>query len=225
MSYRYKQSDARDANLLDAEQIQAGLVEQIGSVQALDRDQLPHDSVAENNIANGALHQMLSADMNSENAAPYRFTNPADRNAQFNFLPNFYFPPALQYKNYSGGCVVLCSEDIVCTGGIIQAEFSCWVWRETVTDAYNTNEVPNRYYLRLLVNDRVIADSGPIASNWSNIHLVGTGVAPEGATRVTVEYKVTPMDGDANFALVAPNEDLPVFCVGGTALLIQNRRA
>ena len=224
MSYRYKQADVRDKNLLNAEQVRNGLVEQIGSVQALDRDQLPHDAVGEASIANGALHQMLSADMNSENASPYRFKDPADRSAQFSFLPAFYFPPAVQYKNYAGGCVALCEEDIVCTGGIIQAEFSCWVWRETVTDAYNTNEVPNRYYLRLLINDRVIADSGPIASNWSNIHLVGTGVAPEGAARVTVEWKVTPADKET-FALVAPNSELPVFCVGGTALLIQNRRA
>ena len=222
MSYRYKQAEVRNKNLLDAEQVREGLVEQLGSLQALDRDQLPHDSVDENMIANGAMHQMLSADVNSENQPPYRFTDPADRPAAYSFLPNLVSPPGVIFRKYVGGSVVLCEEDIICKGGIIQAEFSCWTWRETVGDGMTPSQVPNRYYLTLSVNGRTIASSGPVAQHWSNIHLVGTAVAPEGAVRVRVEWSVTGMNTKNTFG--ANMKDVPQFAVGGTSFLIQNRR-
>lgn len=221
MSYRYKQAEVRNRNLLDAEQVRDGLVEQLGSLQALDRDQLPHDSVDENMIANGAMHQMLSADVNSENQPPYRFTDPADRPASLSFLPNYVFPPGVVARRYAGGSVVLCEEDIVCKGGVIQAEFSCWTWRETVADSTNPGDVPLRYYLTLSINGRAVASSGAVAQHWGTIHLAGTAVAPEGTTRVRAEWSLTPIGSDNTYVL---RRDVPFFAVGGTSLLIQNRR-
>ena len=224
MSYRYKQGDVKDKELLDAEQVRSSLVEQVGSLQALDRDQLPHDAVDENMIAAGALHQMLPTQANQENEAPYRFTDPATRPATFNFLPAYVYPPGVMFKNYAGGGVILCSDSIACKGGVIQAEFSCWTWRETILDSYTDNEVPYKYSITLRVNGRAVASSGPVASHWSNIHLVGTTVAPEGAVQVTVEWSLQGM-GENYFANAAVSDaEVPQFCVGGTTLLIQNRR-
>lgn len=224
MSYRYKQGDVKDKELLDAEQVRSSLVEQVGSLQALDRDQLPHDAVDENMIAAGALHQMLPTQANQENEAPYRFTDPATRPATFNFLPAYVYPPGVMFKNYAGGGIILCSDSIACKGGVIQAEFSCWTWRETILDSYTDNEVPYKYSITLRVNGRAVASSGPVASHWSNIHLVGTTVAPEGAVQVTVEWSLQGM-GENYFANAAVSDaEVPQFCVGGTTLLIQNRR-
>lgn len=224
MSYRYKQGDVKDKELLDAEQVRASLVEQVGSLQALDRDQLPHDAVDENMIAAGALHQMLPTQANQENEAPYRFTDPATRPATFSFLPAYVYPPGVMFKNYAGGSVILCSDSIACKGGVIQAEFSCWAWRETILDSYTDNEVPYKYSVTLRVNGRAVASSGQVASHWSNIHLVGTTVAPEGAVQVTVEWALQGM-GENYFANAAVSDaEVPQFCVGGTTLLIQNRR-
>lgn len=221
MSYRYKQSEIRDGQLLDAEQVRDGLVEQLGSLQALDRDQLPHGAVDENMIANGAMHQMLSADVNSENATPYRATDAAtQRSASLSFLPNYMFPPGVLFQNYQGGNVVLCEQDIICRGGIIQAEFSCWTWRETWPDYSNTGELPHRYYLTLSINGKAVASTGTVAQHWGTIHLVGSGVAPEGSTLVRVEWGLTGIDT----AGLGGQIDMPQFAVGGTSLLIQNRR-
>ncbi len=224
MSYRYKQGDVKDKELLDAEQVRSSLVEQVGSLQALDRDQLPHDAVDENMIAAGALHQMLPTQANQENEAPYRFTDPATRPATFNFLPAYVYPPGVMFKNYAGGGVILCSDSIACKGGVIQAEFSCWTWRETILDSYTDNEVPYKYSITLRVNGRAVASTGSVSSHWSNIHLVGTTVAPEGAVQVTVEWALQGM-GENYFANAAVSDaEVPQFCVGGTTLLIQNRR-
>lgn len=221
MSYRYKQAEVRNRNLLDAEQVRDGLVEQLGSLQALDRDQLPHGAVDEDMIADGAMHQMLSADVNSENETPYRATSAASqRDATYNFLPNYVFPPGVLFQNYQGGSVVLCQEDIVCRGGVIQAEFSCWTWRETWPDYNNEGEVPHRYYLTLSINGRAVASTGAVAQHWSNIHLVGSGVAPEGTAQVRVEWAITGIDT----AGLGGQANMPQFAVGGTSLLIQNRR-
>lgn len=224
MSYRYKQGDVKDKELLDAEQVRSSLVEQVGSLQALDRDQLPHDAVDENMIAAGALHQMLPTQANQENEAPYRFTDPATRPATFNFLPAYVYPPGVMFKNYAGGGIILCSDSIACKGGVIQAEFSCWTWRETILDSYTDNEVPYKYSITLRVNGRAVASTGSVSSHWSNIHLVGTTVAPEGAVQVTVEWALQGM-GENYFANAAVSDaEVPQFCVGGTTLLIQNRR-
>lgn len=224
MSYRYKQGEVRDGELLDAEQVRAALVEQLSSLQALDRDQLPHGAVDEGMVASGALHQMLSADVNSENQPPYRFTDPAARSALLAFLPAYAYPPGVQFKTYQGGGVVLCEEDIICKGGVIQAEFSCWTWRETLLDAYTTNENPYSYGLNLKINGRIVASTGTVNSHWSNIHLVGSAVAPEGGVRVSVEWYVQGIEDDY-FAMAAVSDtETPQFAVGGTSFLIQNRR-
>ena len=220
MSYRYKQGEVRDGELLDAEQVRGALVEQLGSLQALDRDQLPHGAVDEGMIASGAMHQMLSADVNSENQPPYRFTDPANRPAAYSFLPSYVYPPGVQFKTYQGGGVVLCEEDIICKGGVIQAEFSCWTWRETYPDSSNTDGLPHRYTLVLYINGNAVASSGPVASHWSSIHLAGSGVAPEGSVRVSVEWSLTGLDT----AGLSGQIDIPQFAVGGTSFLIQNRR-
>ena len=220
MSYRYKQGDIKNKDLLDAEQVRASLVEQVGNLQALDRDQLPHDAVDENMIAAGALHQMLPTQANQENEAPYRFTDPATRPATFNFLPAYVYPPGVMFKNYTGGSVILCNDSIACKGGVIQAEFSCWTWRETYPDGTNDEALPARYSLTMRVNGRSVASTAAVASHWSNMHLVGTTVAPEGAVQVTVEWSLTGLDS----AGLSGQKDIPQFCVGGTALLIQNRR-
>ena len=220
MSYRYKQGDVKDKELLDAEQVRASLVEQVGSLQALDRDQLPHDAVDENMIAAGALHQMLPTQVNQENEAPYRFTDPATRPATFSFLPAYVYPPGVMFRNYTGGSVILCSDSIACKGGVIQAEFSCWTWRETYPDGTNNGALPARYTLTMRVNGRAVASTAAVASHWSNMHLVGTTVAPEGAVQVTVEWSLTGLDS----AGLSGQKDIPQLCVGGTALLIQNRR-
>ena len=220
MSYRYKQGDVKDKELLDAEQVRASLVEQVGSLQALDRDQLPHDAVDENMIAAGALHQMLPTQANQENEAPYRFTDPATRPATFSFLPAYVYPPGVMFRSYTGGSVILCSDSIACKGGVIQAEFSCWTWRETYPDGTNDGALPARYTLTMRVNGRAVASTAAVASHWSNMHLVGTTVAPEGAVQVTVEWSLTGLDS----AGLSNQKDIPQLCVGGTTLLIQNRR-
>ena len=220
MSYRYKQADVREKDLLDAEQVRGSLVEQISSLQALDRDQIPHNHIGDGKIASGAMHQMLSTEVNKENAPPYRFTDPSTRPAVYNFLPAYVYPPGVMFRNYAGGGVILCDTTIICKGGVIQAEFSCWTWRETYPDYANENELPSMYSLTMKLNGREIAETATIASNWSNMHLVGTAVAPEGAVQVTVEWAFTGLDT----AGLAGQTDIPQFCVGGTALLVQNRR-
>ena len=220
MSYRYKQSDAREKGLLDGEQVRQGLVEQLSSVQALDRDQLVHGHIGEGKIANGALHQMLTTGVNQENQPPFRFVDPALRPSAYSFLPSFVFPPGVQFSSYQGGAVELCHADLICKGGMIQAEFSCWTWRETFPDYANTNEIAHNYKLRLLINGLEVSSTGPVSQHWSSIHLVGISVAPEGSTRISVEYEFTGIDT----AGLAGQVPLAQFCVGGTALLVQNRR-
>ena len=127
-------------------------------------------------------------------------------------------------KNYARGGIILCSDSIACKGGVIQAAFSCWTWRETILDSYTDNEVPYKYSITLRVNGRAVASTGSVSSHWSNIHLVGTTVAPEGAVQVTVEWALQGM-GENYFANAAVSDaEVPQFCVGGTTLLIQNRR-
>lgn len=220
MSYRYKEDEIREANLLDAQEFNRAISPHIESLQNMDRDQLPHDAIGETRIDSGAMHQMLVTGINQENAAPYRFTDPADRPVGYTGLPSYYWAPGVTYNNYSGGGVVIIEDSLVCTGGLIEVDFSCWVWRDTFLDGTNDNGVPVRYQIALKVNGRIVSSSGQVASNWSNIHLVGTTVAPEGTTSISVEWYVTPRDASN----VGVTFGLPQFCVGGTSLLAQNRR-
>ena len=220
MSFRYRVGDVRGANLASAAQFDANLEEQFSGLQNVDRDQVPHDTITAAMINPGAIHQLLADKPNVENAVPNRrIAKPSTVTT-----PAFYCAPGLYFQTYSGGDLSLLSSTIIGTGGIIQAEFSCWVWRESQWDYASApgdnKDYPYSYYLKLLVNGEVVASSGHVSHCFANIHLVGTAIAPEGATVVTVEWGVLAMDDR-----ILGQQEWPQAAVGGTSLLIQNRRA
>jgi len=219
VSYRYKEDEIREANILDAQEFNRAISPHIESLQNMDRDQLPHDAIGETHIDSGTMHQMLVTGINQENASPYRFEDPSTRPVAFQPFPNYYWAPGVIFDNYSGGGVVLFENSIVCTGGAIQVDFSCWVWRGSYVDTTSDGRVPPRYQIVLKVNGRAISSSGYVASNWSNVNLVGTTVAPEGNVSISAEWYLTPRPSSA-----ADVRGFPQFCVGGTSMLVQNRR-
>ena len=216
MSFRYTVADPRPRGLPTAGHFNLGLDARIEGLTAMDRDQLPHAAVNETMVKAGATHELLPAAENTEIASPYR------NNSGYQAIgdPAYYAGPGLSYSNYDGDWVSLVEESFTARGGLIQAEFSTWLWKSTWDDDSGSSSEPIRWELRLLVNGQEVDSTAQCATPWANVHLVGLAVAPEGGAVVSVEWRVSPQDENKSV-----RNDQILFYLSGADMLIQNRRA
>ena len=124
MSFAYRRGDLRSGNITDAVRFNENLNEQVANLQGLDRDQLPTQAVSESMIADKAFNLLEVKQTNAEIADPYRASSPPTDS-----FPSWVCAPGMQYTNYSGDDVVAFTESTSVQGGILQVEFSAWVFR------------------------------------------------------------------------------------------------
>lgn len=216
MSFRWTAEELRDRGVTLAEGFNRELQEQLSGLASIDRDQIPHDSVTEDMVIAGAAHELVPAQQNTEIASPYRNT----AGDLFTNEPAFYSPPGLSYNQYSGEPVIAFTETVTTRGGLVQVEFSAWVWKNSYEDDSGTSDVAIRHRFRLVVNGQEVDSTAATAQPWQNIHLVGNAVAPEGSSVVQVEWTLDPQDNNKSIS-----NNFVLFYFGGAALLVQNRRA
>lgn len=225
MSYRYRREDLRSSNTVDANKFNKNLDSQVENLQALSRDQLPHDSIQKSMIQNGSLHLLTAAQSNTEISAPYRDNSPAT-----GVFPSWACAPGMTYQNYSGDRVVAFTETVETKGGLIQVEFSCWVWRNTKNDVQFISSGPRgekaakAFRMRLLVDGLEIDSTANVYVPWMNIHLCGQTVALEGSMQVQVEWSMDP-GRTYDSGVVEDDQELVMLFFGGSSLLMTQRRA
>lgn len=223
MSYRYRRSDLRSSNTVDASRFNENLNEQIANLQGLSRDQIPGDSVSETMFANEAFHDLTVAQTNTEIADPYRASSPAT-----GVFPSWVVAPGMQYGSYSGDDVVAFTENVTTKGGLLHLEFSTWVWRNTMTDRREVSGVlvdrPKAFRMRMLVDGIEVDSTANVYVPWMNIHLCGQVLVPEGQVSVQVVWSMTPI-ATYNSGATKDDDSLVMLFFAGSSLLLNQRRS
>ena len=223
MSYRYRRSDLRSSNTVDASRFNENLNEQIANLQGLSRDQIPGGSVSETMFANEAFHDLTVAQTNTEIAAPYRASSPATGS-----FPSWVCAPGMQYGSYSGDDAVAFTENVTTKGGLLHLEFSAWVWRNTATDRREVSSAlvdrPKAFRMKMLVDGIEVDSTANVYVPWMNIHLCGQVLVPEGQVSVQVVWSMTPI-ATYNSGATKDDDSFVMLFFGGSSLLLNQRRS
>jgi hypothetical protein len=225
MSFAYRRGDLRSGNITDAVRFNENLNEQVANLQGLDRDQLPTQAVSESMIADKAFNLLEVKQTNAEIADPYRASSPPTDS-----FPSWVCAPGMQYTNYSGDDVVAFTESTSVQGGILQVEFSAWVFRNNFVDRKYISSVPsvvnNSKALRfkLLVNGIEVDSTANVYVPWMSIHLCGQVLAPEGRSEIQVVWSMDPAATFLNGQFKDPADFVMLF-FSGSSLLINQRRS
>ena len=223
MSYRYRRSDLRSSNTVDASRFNENLNEQIANLQGLSRDQIPGGSVSETMVANEAFHDLTVAQTNTEIADPYRAASPATGS-----FPSWVVAPGMQYGSYSGDDVVAFTQNVTTKGGLLHLEFSTWAWRNTATDRREVSgalvDRPKAFRMRMLVDGIEVDSTANVYVPWMNIHLCGQVLVPEGQVSVQVLWSMTPI-ATYNSGATKDDDSLVMLFFAGSSLLLNQRRS
>lgn len=223
MSYRYRRSDLRSSNTVDASRFNENLNEQIANLQGLSRDQIPGGSVSETMFANEAFHDLTVAQTNTEIADPYRASSPATGS-----FPSWVCAPGMQYGSYSGDDAVAFTENVTTKGGLLHLEFSAWVWRNTATDRRQVSSTlvdrPKAFRMKMLVDGIEVDSTANVYVPWMNIHLCGQVLVPEGQVSVQVVWSMTPI-ATYNSGATKDDDSFVMLFFGGSSLLLNQRRS
>lgn len=225
MSYRYRRSDLRSSNTVDASRFNENLNEQIANLQGLSRDQIPGGSVSETMFVNEAFHDLTVAQTNTEIADPYRASSPATGP-----FPSWACAPGLEYANYAGDNVVAFTENVTTKGGLLHLEFSTWVWRNTICDrkflssSSSVVDRPKAFRMRLLVDGIEVDSTANVYVPWMSIHLCGQVLVPEGAVSVQVVWSMDPLATYVN-GTFKDDDDFVMLFFSGSSLLLNQRRS
>ncbi len=225
MSYGYRRGDLRSGNITGAGRFNENLNEQVANLQGLDRDQLPSHSVVEPMVADQAFHLLEVKQTNTEIADPYRAASPPTGT-----YPAWVCAPGMMYPGYAGDDVVAFTESTSTQGGMLQVEFSTWVYRNTFCDRKylstvpSTDSYPKAFRLRLLVNGIEVDSTANVYVPWMNVHLCGQVLAPEGVSQVQVVWSMDPARTYLSGAEKDP-DDLVMLFFAGSSLLVNQRRS